>query len=105
MERSLSTFDQLVKSLSTEETQTLLESIQRSMEDFAAEAQPEEKTNLSERIREHQNAGISSEPFLIRLWLSIRSFLRSIPLKVVYNEELLKEWQKTLKDRPAHIST
>ena len=97
MERSLSTFDQLVKSLSTEETQTLLESIQRSMEDFAAEAQPEEKTNLSERIREHQNAGISSEPFLIRLWLSIRSFLRSIPLKVVYNEELLKRMAKNLK--------
>ena len=41
MERSLSTFDQLVKSLSTEETQTLLESIQHSMEDFAAESQPE----------------------------------------------------------------
>ncbi|UTC79045.1 hypothetical protein E4O04_14005 [Treponema sp. OMZ 799] len=97
MERSLSTFDQLVKSLSTEETQSLLESIQRSMEEFSGEAQPEERDSLSERIREHQSAGISSEPFLIRLWLSIRSFLRSIPLKVIYNEELLKRMAKNLK--------
>ncbi|MGI5084971.1 DUF5312 domain-containing protein [Treponema putidum] len=97
MERSLSTFDQLVKSLSKEETQTLLETIQRSMEDFAAEAQPEEKATLSEKIREHQGIGIASEPFLIRLWLSIRSFLRSIPLKVIYNEELLKRMAKNLK--------
>ena len=97
MERSLSTFDQLVKSLSTEETQTLLESIQHSMEDFAAESQPEEKTNLSERIREHQDIGISSESFLIRLWLLIKSFLRSTPLKVIYNEELLKRMAKNLK--------
>ncbi|UTC75160.1 DUF5312 domain-containing protein [Treponema sp. OMZ 792] len=97
MERSLSTFDQLVKSLSTEETQSLLESIQRSMEEFSGEAQPEERDSLSERIREHQSAGISSEPFLIRLWLSIRSFLRSIPLKVIYSEELLKRMAKNLK--------
>ena len=97
MERSLSTFDQLVKSLSTEETQSLLESIQNSMEEFSRKAQPEEKTSLSEKIIEHQHAGISSEPFLIRLWLSIRSFLRSIPLKVIYNEELLKRMAKSLK--------
>ncbi|UTC67101.1 MULTISPECIES: DUF5312 domain-containing protein [unclassified Treponema] len=97
MERSLSTFDQLVKSLSTEETQSLLESIQRGMEEFSTEAQQEEKETLSERIREHQSIGISSEPFLIRLWLSIKSFLRSIPLKVIYNEELLKRMAKSLK--------
>lgn len=97
MERSLSTFDQLVKSLSKEETQSLLESIQNSIEEFKSEAQPEEKDSLSERIIEHQHAGISSEPFLIRLWLSIRSFLRSIPLKVIYNEELLKRMAKSLK--------
>ena len=97
MERGLSTFDQLVKSLSTEETQSLLESIQNSIEEFRSEAQPEEKDSLSERIIEHQHAGISSEPFLIRLWLSIRSFLRSIPLKVIYNEELLKRMAKSLK--------
>ena len=97
MERSLSTFDQLVKSLSTEETQSLLESIQNSMEEFSRKAQPEEKNSLSEKIIEHQHAGISSEPFLIRLWLSIRSFLRSIPLKVIYNEELLKRMAKSLK--------
>ncbi|UTC81674.1 DUF5312 domain-containing protein [Treponema denticola] len=97
MERSLSTFDQLVKSLSTEETQSLLESIQNSIEEFKSEAQPEEKDSLSEKIIEHQHAGISSEPFLIRLWLSIRSFFRSIPLKVIYNEELLKRMAKSLK--------
>ncbi len=97
MERGLSTFDQLVKSLSTEETQSLLESIQNSIEEFKSEAQPEEKDSLSERIIEHQHAGISSEPFLIRLWLSIKSFLRSIPLKVIYNEELLKRMAKSLK--------
>ena len=97
MERSLSTFDQLVKSLSKEETQSLLESIQNSIEEFRSEAQPEEKDSLSEKIIEHQQAGISSEPFLIRLWLSIRSFLRSIPLKVIYNEELLKRMAKNLK--------
>ena len=97
MERSLSTFDQLVKSLSKEETQSLLESIQNSIEEFKSEAQPEEKDSLSERIIEHQHAGISSEPFLIRLWLSIRSFLRSIPFKVIYNEELLKRMAKSLK--------
>ncbi|MGI5068794.1 DUF5312 domain-containing protein [Treponema sp. B152] len=97
MERSLSTFDQLVKSLSKEETQSLLESIQNSIEEFRNEAQPEEKDSLSEKIIEHQQAGISSEPFLIRLWLSIRSFLRSIPLKVIYNEELLKRMAKNLK--------
>ncbi|UTY25239.1 DUF5312 domain-containing protein [Treponema denticola] len=97
MERSLSTFDQLVKSLSKEETQSLLESIQNSIEEFRSEAQPEEKDSLSEKIIEHQQAGISSEPFLIRLWLSIRSFLRSIPLKVIYNEELLKRMAKSLK--------
>nr|WP_303936446.1 DUF5312 domain-containing protein [Treponema denticola] len=97
MERSLSTFDQLVKSLSKEETQSLLESIQNSIEEFGNEAQPEEKDSLSEKIIEHQHAGISSEPFLIRLWLSIRSFLRSIPLKVIYNEELLKRMAKNLK--------
>jgi len=97
MERSLSTFDQLVKSLSKEETQSLLESIQNSMEEFSRKAQPEEKDSLSEKIIEHQQAGISSEPFLIRLWLSIRSFLRSIPLKVIYNEELLKRMAKNLK--------
>ncbi|UTC62338.1 DUF5312 domain-containing protein [Treponema sp. OMZ 788] len=97
MERSLSTFDQLVKSLSTEETQSLLESIHRSMEEFSGEVQPEERDSLSERIRDHQCAGIASEPFLIRLWLSIRSFLRSIPLKVIYNEELLKRMAKNLK--------
>ena len=97
MERSLSTFDQLVKSLSKEETQSLLESIQNSIEEFGNEAQPEEKDSLSEKIIEHQQAGISSEPFLIRLWLSIRSFLRSIPLKVIYNEELLKRMAKNLK--------
>lgn len=97
MERSLSTFDQLVKSLSKEETQSLLESIQNSIEEFGNEAQQEEKDSLSEKIIEHQQAGISSEPFLIRLWLSIRSFLRSIPLKVIYNEELLKRMAKNLK--------
>ena len=46
MERSLSTFDQLVKSLSKEETQSLLESIQNSIEEFKSEAQPEEKDSL-----------------------------------------------------------
>jgi len=98
MDKSLSTFDQLVKSLSTEETQSLLNSIQQSMDEFSSAVPQEEKEdNFSEKIREHQAEGLSNEPFFVRLWLSIRAFLRSIPLKVIYNEELLKRMAKNLK--------
>lgn len=97
MERSLSTFDHLVKSLSTEETQNLLNNIVHSMESFSADSLEEEIEYNSQKIGSQQISNLSAEPFFIRLWLSIRSFLRSIPLKVLYNEELLKRMGKNLK--------
>ncbi len=99
MERTLSTFDQLVKSLSKEETKSLLANIDAGMKNVSQEA-PEtgEDGSLSSFTQEQKPAyKISDESFFIRCWISICSFLRSIPKEVLYNEALLKRLGKTLK--------
>ena len=76
MDKSLSTFDQLVKSLSTEETQSLLNSIQQSMDEFSSAVPQEEKEdNFSEKIREHQAEGLSNEPFFAHILISAKMYI------------------------------
>ncbi|QOW60919.1 DUF5312 family protein [Treponema pedis] len=98
MERTLSTFDQLVKSLSKEETKSLLDSISAGMQNFVPEtSDSEQEDSDSLFLRQTPAMRLSDEPFFIRLWISLRSFLRSIPIETLHNEELLRRLGKTLR--------
>lgn len=99
MERILSTFDQLVKSLSKEETQSLLANISTAMKDITSDVQENQRENYLSNVNFKQKPAfkLSEEPFLIRLWISFRSFLRSIPVDTLYGEELLKRLGKNLR--------
>lgn len=99
MERMLSTFDQLVKSLSKEETQSLLANIRVAMQDITSDVQENQSGNSLDNVNFRQKSvfHLSEEPFLTRLWISLRSFLRSIPVDTLYGEELLKRLGKKLR--------
>ncbi len=97
MEKNNSTFDQLVKSLSTEETQSLLNSIQAGMKGIKAETINAEDEPDFGKSKSKKAVAFSEEPFLLRLWLSLKAFLRSIPIEALYGEQLLKRLSMYLK--------
>ncbi len=97
MEKNNSTFDQLVKSLTTEETQALLSSIQAGMKGINAESIGANQEPDFVKLKPKDAVAFSEEPFLLRLWISLKAFLRSIPLEALYGEQLLKRLSAYLK--------
>ncbi len=98
MDRKNSTFDHLVKSLSKEETQRLLDKINSSMGDVESETvRGVEESSPVNKLKQKNAFGLSEESFFLKLWLAIRSFLRSIPVDVLYNEQLLKRLSSYLR--------
>ena len=90
MSHHLSTFDKLVDSLSTEEAQIMLLRIADSMK-ISADIQTDSKTEpllVNEQFK--RDFTISDEPFFIRFWLYLKSFVRSMSIEIVYKEELLQ---------------
>ncbi len=97
MEKKQSTFDHLVKSLTTEETQHLLNSIHAGMKGVSSGNLESGEEISFAKLKPKMVKGFSEEPFLLRLWVSLRAFLRSIPIEALYGEQLLKRLSGYLK--------
>ncbi len=91
-----STFDKLVNTLSNDETQTMLARIAESMK----ASEEIQKTTAQETV--FINRGIqkkitiADESFFVRFWLKFLSFIQSIPIEKLYENELLKRIGKNL---------
>lgn len=99
MEHSSSTFDKLVKSLSKEEIQTLLANISTEMKDVTDNATVQQSQDFTDTLRftRKPEPVLSNEPFFVRFWISLKSFLTSIPAETLYSETLLKRLAKKLE--------
>lgn len=96
MKREQSTFDQLVKSLSTEETQQMLSSIRSGISNVINESEQSLKTDVRV-IKLKKPADFEKESFFVKLLLAIKSFFKSVPIEVLYTDELIKRMGRSLK--------
>lgn len=97
MEEKTSTFESLVASLSEEETKRLLHNISNSMQNVQPESQ--EKTLAPDEAPKTEKAvvSLSKEPFFLRIWLTILSLIKSIPVESLYQKELVNRIGRDLK--------
>ena len=98
MEEKTSTFESLVASLSKEETKRLLLDIGNSMQRVQPETQetplaPDEAAKTEKVV-----IGLAKEPFFLRIWLTILSLIKSIPVESLYQKELVNRVGRDLKD-------
>jgi len=98
MEEKTSTFESLVASLSKEETKRLLLNISNSMQRVQPETQetplaPDEAAKTEKVV-----IGLAKEPFFLRIWLTILSLIKSIPVESLYQKELVNRVGRDLKD-------
>ena len=98
MEEKTSTFESLVASLSKEETKRLLLNISNSMQRVQPETQetplaPDEVAKTEKVV-----IGLAKEPFFLRIWLTILSLIKSIPVESLYQKELVNRVGRDLKD-------
>lgn len=97
MNPQISTFDKLVAALSTEEAQTMLANIGESMK-MSADIQTDSKTEpLLVDAQLNKTIRIHDEPLLIRVWLYLKSFFKSLPIETVYEETLIRRTGKDLQ--------
>lgn len=96
VKRELSTFDQLVKSLSTEETQQMLSNIRSGMSNLINENERVLR-NDAQVVKLNKPAGFEKESFFVKLFLTIKSFFKSVPLELLYSEILVKRLGRNLK--------
>lgn len=97
MNPQYSTFDKLVDSLSTEEAQVMLSNIADSMK-MSADIQTDSQLEpllMGGQIK--KEARITDEPFFIRLLLRLKSFFKSMPIEVIYEEELIRRIGRELQ--------
>ena len=96
MEENKSTFENLVTSLSEEETRRLLFNIKNSMQNVQSELQ--EKSQSSDEVKaEKIVVSLSNEPFFLRIWLMLLSLIKSIPMESLYQKELVDRIGRDLK--------
>ena len=96
MEENKSTFESLVASLSKEETKKLLFNISNSMKDVQPELQ--EKTQATDETKTVKVVvSLAKEPFFLRIWLTILSLIKSIPVESLYQKELVDRVGRDLK--------
>ena len=96
MEENKSTFESLVASLSKEETKKLLLNISNSMKDVQPELQ--EKTQATDETKTVKVVvSLAKEPFFLRIWLTILSLIKSIPVESLYQKELVDRVGRDLK--------
>lgn len=96
MEEKTSTFENLVASLSKEETKKLLFDINNSMKNL--QPTPQEKTQDSEPRKEKAIVSLANESFFLRMWLMIISLIKSIPIESLYQKELVNRIGRELKN-------
>ena len=97
MNPQVSTFDKLVDSLSTEEAQAMLTHIAENMK-MSEDIQTDSKTEpLLVDVQLKKTIRIKDEPFVIRIWLYLKSFFKSQPVEAVYEEELIRRLGKDLQ--------
>ena len=97
MNPQVSTFDKLVAALSTEEAQTMLANIAENMK-MSEDIQTDSKTEpLLVDVQLKKTIRIKDEPFVIRIWLYLKSFFKSQPVEAVYEEELIRRLGKDLQ--------
>lgn len=98
MEYKESTFDKLVKTISTDEAQKMLKSIKENIGasnyDFE-DTQAKFESTFSQKIRGHIT--VAQEPFFLRLIFYIIAFFTSTSVQNVYNKYLLKQLANELK--------
>ena len=98
MEYRESTFDELVKKISTDEARKMLDSIRENVDaasyNFGGTSSVGDSAfSLSLRVR----TNVSQEPFFVRLFLYIVAFFRSVPVQTAHNEYLLRHLARELK--------
>ena len=98
MEEKTSTFESLVASLSEEETKELLFSISNSMQNVQSEAQEKSQTPEETPKTEKVAVSFSKEPFFLRIWLTVVSLIKSIPVESLYQKELVNRIGRDLKN-------
>ncbi|MGP1438937.1 MAG: DUF5312 family protein [Treponema sp.] len=98
MEEKKSTFESLVASLSEEETKKLLFNISNSMQNVQTELQ--ETPQIADDVPKAEKAtvNLTKEPFFLRIWLTILSLIKSIPVESLYQKELVNRIGRDLKD-------
>lgn len=97
MEEKTSTFENLVASLSEEETKRLLHNISNSMQNVQPESQEKPITPDEAPKAEKVVVSLSKEPFFLRIWLTILSLIKSIPVESLYQKELVNRIGRDLK--------
>ena len=97
MEEKTSTFENLVASLSEEETKRLLHNISNSMQNVQPESQEKPITPDEAPKAEKVVVSLSKEPFFLRIWLTILSLIKSIPIESLYQKELVNRIGRDLK--------
>ncbi|MEL3908752.1 MAG: DUF5312 family protein [Treponemataceae bacterium] len=98
MEYKESTFDELVKKLSTDEARTMLDSIRKSVDATSYDFDNVENkltSGFSKNLTERSS--ISSEPFFLRIFLYIVAFFKSKSVQAVHNDYLLRQLAGELK--------
>lgn len=98
MKNKESTFDKLVKTISTSEAQKMLEGIRDNISassyDFA-DAQAKVESSFSENLKGHID--VTQEPFFLRIIFHIIAFFSSSNIQAVHNQYLLKQLSNELK--------
>jgi|GEM_PF-445522 len=102
MEEQISTFEYLVTTLSSEEVKKLLGNIKASMESLEQSEQSQkakEELETEEKLpKDVISASLAKESLFLRLWLTLISFIKSIPVESLYQKELIKRIGFSLKD-------
>ena len=98
MEYRESTFDELVKKISTDEARKMLDSIRENVDATAYTFESSDSSNNFVFSIGGKNRGnLTQEPFFIRIFLRIIAFFRSVSLQTAYNDYLLGKLATELK--------
>lgn len=98
MEERASTFENLVATLSKEETKRLLDNIKSSMQNIQDEVQREDSVEKESEPKEASSIDISKESIFLRLWLKLISIIKSVPVESLYQKELVKRIGFSLRE-------
>ncbi|QEK01625.1 DUF5312 domain-containing protein [Treponema phagedenis] len=96
MKQHLSTFDKLVETLSGEEAQQMLAKIKQAI-NTNEELQIAPSSTKSEILKsDFTESRLENEPFLFRLWLTLKAFFKSLPVESLYETSLLNRLGRAL---------
>ena len=100
MEENISTFENLVSTLSQDEIKKMLAKISSSMQtvQVAETSSPLENEKKEEEKGNPVVCALEKESLFLKLWFKLLSLIKSLPVEVLYQKELIRRIGSSLKD-------